>query len=167
MLVTDNPTLALDAVGPSTPTVQYMISWTDAGRFTERSRTLRPITQDGDRRGPRRSQSVKHAAQLVLLRKSLRGNAAEHDLLALIILDLSEQNLEGTHLILTNRPDVTAINGKRDRFRLHRCRLRGHRDGFLLQSGANADCALAGCLHHGNVVERQELRQHRPGAAVG
>jgi hypothetical protein len=39
----------LDAVGSSTPTVQYMMSRTGAGGFAERSWTIGTIAQDGNR----------------------------------------------------------------------------------------------------------------------
>ena len=111
---------------------------------------------------------MKCAAQLVLLRNSLRGHAAENDLLPVVIRDLGQQDLERAHLILTNRSDMAAIDGKRDRFRLHRGwfgRLRGA-DGFIFQPRAHTDRALAGRLHRRNVVERQELRQQCPGTPV-
>ena len=37
---------------------------------------------------------MKNAAQLTLLRNSLRGHAAENDLLPVVICDLGEQDLD-------------------------------------------------------------------------
>jgi hypothetical protein len=96
-----------------------MMGWTSAGGFAERSRTVGIITQDGDRR---RSRSNKHAAQLASLRMRLGRYTGEHDLLRLIVADLSKQNLDRATLILTDRPHVTAVNGEHDRF----CHLRGY-----------------------------------------
>jgi hypothetical protein len=78
---------------------------------------------------------MKSAAQLIMLRNSLRGHAAENDLLPIVICDLSEQDLERAHLIMSNRSDMAAIDGKLDRFRFYRGwfrHLRG-RDDFLFQ----------------------------------
>jgi hypothetical protein len=109
-LVTDNPTLALDAVGPSTPTVEHMMSRTGAGGFAERSWTIGTIAEDGNRCRWRRAQSMQHTAQLSGLRSRLRRHAGEYDLLPLIVADLGEENLERAPLILTSRPHVAAVN---------------------------------------------------------
>jgi hypothetical protein len=39
-------------------------------------------------------------------------HAGEYDLLALIVADLSEEDLERAPLILTSRPNVAAVNGE-------------------------------------------------------
>jgi hypothetical protein len=148
--------------------VKYMMSRARTGRFAERTQTFRPITEDRDRGDGRRARFMKDTAQLVLVRNSLRGHAAENDLLPVVICDLSEQNLQPAYLILTNRSDVAAIDGKHDRFRRHRGwfhHLHG-RDGLLLQPRANTDRASAGRLHRRNVVERQKRRQPCSGAPV-
>ncbi len=62
--------------------VQYMMSWTGAGGFAERSRAICTIAQDGDRCRWRRPQSMKHTAQLSSLRSRLRRHAGEYDLLS-------------------------------------------------------------------------------------
>src|SRR5271170_3390110 len=131
-----------------------MMSWARTGRFAERARTSRPIAENRDRGDRCRAQFMKNAAQLPLLRNSLRGHAAENDLLPVVICDLGEQDLERAHLIMTNRSDMAAIDGKRDRFRLHRgwfYHLRGC-DGFLFQPRARTDRALARGLHRRYVV---------------
>jgi hypothetical protein len=92
--------------------IKYMTSWARTGRFAERARTFRPIAENSDRSYGCRAQLMKNATQLVLLRNSLRGHAAENDLLPVVICDLSEQDLERAHLIMTNRPDMAAIDGK-------------------------------------------------------
>jgi hypothetical protein len=144
------------------------MSWARTGRFAERAPTFRPVAENRDRGDGCRAQFTKNAAQLTLLRNGLRGHAAENDLLSVVICDLGEQDLERAHLIMTNRSDMAFIDGKRDRFRLHRGRLRHlrGRDGFLFQPRAHADRALARRLHRGNVVERQVHRQQCPGTAV-
>jgi hypothetical protein len=165
-LVCDDPSLALDAVGSSTPTVQHMMSRTGAGGFAERSWTIGAIAQNGYRRSGRRSQSMKQTAQLSSLRSRLRRHAGEYDLLSLIVADLSEENLERAPLILTSRPHVAAVNGECNRFRHHR-RL-GSRpcDSLLLQPGANTKGSLPGGFHGLWLAEWQELRQQRPCPAV-
>ena len=101
---------------------------------------------------------MKHAAQLARLRMRLRRNAGEHDLLPLIVADLSEQNLERAPLILTSRPHVTAVNGHDDRFRRPGRLGPGTRDGLLLQPGTNPECSLPGRFHGLRLTERQKLR---------
>ena len=71
-----------------------MMSRARTGRFAESAWTLHPIAENRDRCDGRRAQFVKSAAQLGLLRNSLRGHAAEDDLLPVVIRDLGEQNLE-------------------------------------------------------------------------
>jgi hypothetical protein len=167
VLVVDNPTLALDAVGPSTPTVEHMMSRTGAGGFAERSWAIGTIAQDGDRCRWRRSQSMKHTAQLSSLRSRFRGHAGEYDVLPLIVANLSEENLERAPLILTSRANVAAVNGECDRFRRHR--RPGFRpcDSLLLQPGANTEGSLPGGFHGLWLADWQELRQQRPCPAVG
>jgi hypothetical protein len=48
------------------------------------------LAQDGDECGQCRSQFLQHAAQLIPLPIRLRGHAAEDDLLAVIVADLSK-----------------------------------------------------------------------------
>jgi hypothetical protein len=117
--------------------VQYMMGWTGAGGFAERSWTICTIAQDGDRCRWRRFQSVNHSARLSTLRSRLRRHAGEYDLFPLIIADLSEENLERAPLILTSRPNVAAVNGEGNRFRRHRRLGSGPRDSLLLRPGAN------------------------------
>jgi hypothetical protein len=59
---------------------------------------------------------MKHTAQLSGLRSRLRWHTGEYDLLALIVADLSKENLECAPLILTSRPHVAAVNGECNRF---------------------------------------------------
>lgn len=99
--------------------VQHMMSWTRTGGFTERSRAVGTITQDGDWCCLRRSQSMKHTTQLSSLRSRLRPHAGEYDLLPLIVADLGEEDLERAPLVLTSRPHVAAVNGECNRFRRH------------------------------------------------
>ena len=89
------------------------------GRIAERARASRPIAENRDRGDGCRAQFMKNAAQLTPLRNSLRGHAVENHLLPVVICDLGEQDLERAPLITTNRSDMAAIDGKRDRFRLH------------------------------------------------
>jgi hypothetical protein len=98
--------------------VKHMMSRAWTGRFAKRARTFRPIAENRDRGKGCRAQFMKNAAQLILLCNSLCGHAAENDLLPVVICDLGEQDLERAHLIMTNRSDMAAIDGKRDRFRL-------------------------------------------------
>jgi hypothetical protein len=57
---------------------------------------------------------MQHAAQLLLLPTRLCRHAAEHDLLLLVVADLSEEKLERPPLILASRSHVAAVNGERD-----------------------------------------------------
>ena len=147
--------------------VEHMVSWTRAGGFAERSRTVGTIAQDGDRCRWCRAQPMKHTAQLSRLRNRLRRHAGEHDLLSLIVADLGEENLERAPLVLTSRPHMAAVNGERNRFRRHRRLGSRPRDGFLLQPGADTKRSLPGRFHGLRLAERQKLRQQRPGPAVG
>ena len=76
--------------------VEHMMRRTGAGGLAERSWTIGTIAQDGDRCRWRRSQSMKHTAQLSRLRSRIRRHAGEYDALPLIVADLSEENLERT-----------------------------------------------------------------------
>jgi hypothetical protein len=94
--------------------VEHMMGWARTGRLAERARTFRPIAENGDRGDGRRAQLMKNAAQLILLRNGLRGHAAQNGLLPVVIRDLDERNLERANLILMNRSDMAAIDGKGD-----------------------------------------------------
>ncbi len=94
--------------------IQHMFGWAKTGRFAQCAWALCPIAENRDRCVSRRAQFVKDAAQLGLLRNGLRRHAAEYDLLAFVIADLSEQNFERAHLVLANRSYMAAIDGKRN-----------------------------------------------------
>jgi hypothetical protein len=55
------------------------------------------------------------AAQLLCLPIRLDRQTAERDVLAAVVADLSDENLEGTPLVAANRFHVPAVDGKRDR----------------------------------------------------
>jgi hypothetical protein len=74
--------------------VKHVMSWAGTGRIAERARTSRPIAENRDRGDGCRAQFMKNAAQLTRLRNSLRGHAAENDLLPVVICDLGEQDLD-------------------------------------------------------------------------
>jgi hypothetical protein len=74
--------------------VKHMLNRAWTGRFAKHARTFRPIAENGDRGDDRRAQFMKNAAQLILLRNSLCKQAAENDLLPVVICDLGEQDLE-------------------------------------------------------------------------
>jgi hypothetical protein len=90
--------------------VKYMMSWARTGRFAKRARTFRLIAENRDRGDGCRTQFMKNAAQLVLLRNRLCGHTAENDLLPVVICDLGERYLERAHLIMTNRSYMASIN---------------------------------------------------------
>ena len=77
----------------------------------------------------------------------LRRHAGEYNLLALIVADLSEENLERAPPISTSRPNVAAVNGECNRFRRHRWLGSRRRDSLLLQPGANTKGSLPGGFH--------------------
>jgi hypothetical protein len=144
-----------------------MISRTGAGGLAERSRAIGTIAEDGNRCRWRRSQSMKHTAQLPSLRSRLRRHAGEYDLFPLIVADLSEENLERAPLILASRSHVAAVNGQRNRFRRNRRLGSRPRDSLLLQPGANTKGSLPGGFHGLWLAEWQKLRQQRPRSPIG
>ena len=46
---------------------------------------------------------MRHAAQLLCLPIGLGRNAAEYDLIAIVVADLGDKNLEGPPLVAANR----------------------------------------------------------------
>jgi hypothetical protein len=101
---------------------------------------------------------MKHTAQLSGLRSRLRRHAGEHDLLALIVADLSKENLEGAPLVLTSRPHVAAVNGECNRFRRHRRLGPRPRDSLLLQPGANTITATGRRLIANGIANIRSVR---------
>ena len=75
--------------------------------------------------------------------------------------------IERAYLVVPNGPHVAAINGERDRLRRRRRSRRRRCGRRSLQFGADIQGPLAHCLHCGDVVQRQKLRQERSSAAVG
>src|SRR5271157_4273606 len=109
---------------------------------------------------------MKHTAQLSSLRSRLRRHTSEHDLLPLVVADLSEENFERAPLILTSRPHVAAVNGECNRFRGHR-QLGSHpRNSLLLQPSANTKGSLPRGFHGLWLAEWQKLRQQHPRPTV-
>jgi len=146
--------------------IQHVTGRADAPRLPQGPRPVGAVTQDSDRRARCRPNVMQHAAQLLCLAISLGGHAAEYDLLAIVVADLSDENLEGPPLVVANRFHMTAIDGERDRSRFGRRSggWRPHR--FSLESGADLQCSLADRLHLRGVTEREELIKQRAGAAI-
>ena len=94
--------------------IQYVMGWTDARRFSQGSRPIGAIAQDGGRRARCRPEVMQHAAQLLCLPIRLGRHTAERDVLAVVVADLSDENLEGTPLVAANRFHMPAVNGKCD-----------------------------------------------------
>src|SRR5260370_37545001 len=109
---------------------------------------------------------MQHASQLLPLSVSLGPNAAEHDLLAVVVADLRREDLKGTHLVAAHRSHVTSVDAKGDRSRRRRRCRSWCRDRFPLQSGADVQGPLADRLDRWRIaVEREELLQQPTGAA--
>src|ERR1700683_59463 len=136
--------------------IQYVMGWTDARRLSQGSRPIGAIAQDGSRRARCRPEVMQHAAQLLCLPIRLGRHTAERDVLAVVVADLSDENLEGTPLVAANRFNAPAVDGKCDRACFGRARQARQRRRFSLEPGADMQSPLADRLHLGGVTERGE-----------
>ena len=75
--------------------VKYMMRWTDARLFSQRTWTIGAVAQDGNRRPWCCSKIMQHATQLLCLPIGLGRHAAEYHLVAVVVADLGDENLEG------------------------------------------------------------------------
>jgi hypothetical protein len=101
-------------------TIEHVMGRADARRLAQGSWPVGAIAQDGDRRARCGAKAMQNATQLLLLLISLGRHAAEHDPLAGVVADLSDEDLEGAHLVAAHRFHVTSVDGERDRPRLAR-----------------------------------------------
>src|ERR1700733_13266288 len=147
-------------------TIEHVMGWANARRLAQRSWPIRAVAQDGDRRSRCDAKTMQHAAQLLLLPISLGRHAAEHDPLAGVVADLSDEDLERAHLIAAHRFHVTPVDGECDRLRFAQRPRRWRRYGVAFQSGADAHRPLTDRLDLRGVPEREELFEQRAGAAV-
>lgn len=146
--------------------IQHVMGWTDARRLSQGSRPIGAIAQDGGRRARCRPEVMQRAAQLLCLPIRLGRHTGERDVLAVVVADLSDENLEGTPLVAANRFHMPAVDGKCDRSCFRR-RSRGWQcRRFSLEPGADMQSPLADRLHLGGVTEREELIEQRAGAAL-
>ena len=90
--------------------VQHVMGRTDARRLAQGTRSVGAVAQDGDRRRRCRTQVVQHAAQLLCLMVGFRRHAGEDDVIAVVVADLGDEDLEGADLVAAHRADVTAID---------------------------------------------------------
>jgi hypothetical protein len=109
---------------------------------------------------------ASHAAQLIPLPIRLRGHAAENDLLAVIVADLSKHHLERASPITSDRPHMAAVDGERDGLCFGRWRARLARHRQLLQASAHPQGSPTARLHRRNVADWQEVRQQCAGPAI-
>jgi transposase len=107
----------LNAHGQVEP-IQHVMGRAGARRLAEPPWSLGAIAQDRHRRRRRRAEIKQHAPELLRLVIGFRRHAGEDDVLAVVIADLRHEDLEGTHLVGADRPDVAGIDRPRDRFRL-------------------------------------------------
>lgn len=114
-MVDGNPSLALDAVGPSTPTVEYMKDSAAARGLPQRSRAVGAVAQDRHLRVRRHAETAQHAVQLRVLLVCLTGHATEQDRLSIVIADLGRHSLECPALVATRRPDMPGVDRHRHR----------------------------------------------------
>ena len=167
MLVADNPTLALDAVGPSTPTVEDVLGRANAGGLSQVARSAGAVAEDGHWRRLRRPKVVQHVAQLLHLPIGLGRHAAEHNLLAGVVADLRNEDLEGPHLVAAYGVHMAAVDGECDRVRFFRWRSGQARCHCLpFKPGTDLQGPLADRLHLRRVAEREKVPEQRAGAAV-
>jgi hypothetical protein len=109
---------------------------------------------------------MQHAAQLLGLPISLGRHAAEHDLLAVVVADLRDEDFEGPCLVAAHRFHVSPVDGECDRLRFARRSRRRWRHCLPLQSGADMQGPLADRLHLRGVAEREELFEQRTSATI-
>jgi len=166
VLVADNPTLALDAVGPSTPTVEDVLGRANAGGLSQVARSAGAVAEDGDRRRRRRPKIIQHVAQLLRLPIGLGRHAGKHDLRAVVVADLSDEDLEGPRLVAAHRCHVPAVDGECDRLCFGRRSGHARRQGLPLKHGADMQGPLANRLYLRGVAEQEEVPEQRAGAAV-
>src|SRR5580698_8770777 len=158
---------ALDALGNvleahcEVEPIQDMADWARARCFAQGTWPHGAVAQDRHRRLRRHPETLQNTAQLVALLVRLGWHAAEHDLLTIVIANVSDKDLKRTTLIAACRSDMAAIDGDRHRLRcLRRRRTLRRRQRFSFQPGADLECSLSDRLHLGHVVtEREKLRQ--------
>src|SRR5271165_6469246 len=155
----------LNAHGEMKP-IEYVVGRTDACRLAQGTRTVGAVAQDGDRRVRCRPKVKHHPAQLLRLPIGLGRHAAEHDLVAFVIADLRDENLEGPCLIAAHRFHVSPVDGECDRLRFGRGSRRRWRHRLPLEAGADMQGPLADRLHLRGVAEREELFEKRAGTAI-
>ena len=146
--------------------IQHVMGRAFAPRLSQRPRAVGAVAQDSDRRARCRPKVVQHTAQLLYLPIGLGRQTAEDDPFAVVVADLSDENLERPPLIAANRLHMPAVDGERDRSRFG-WRSRGrqlHR--VSLEPGADMQRPLADRLYLRGVAEREELIQQRASTAV-
>jgi hypothetical protein len=145
--------------------IQHLMGWTDARHLSQGSRPIGAIAQDGGRRARCRPEVMRHAAQLLCLPIRLGRHSAERDVLAVVVADLSDENLEGTPLVAANCLHMPAVDGKCNRSCFGR-RSRGwQRRRFSLEPGADMQSPLADRLHLGGC--HRAGRTHRAASGRG
>lgn len=158
----------LDAHGEVEP-IQGMADWARARRFAQGTWSHSAVAQDSHWRLRRHPETSQNTAQLVALPVRLGWHAAEHDLLAIVIANVSDKDLERTTLIAACRSDMAAIDG--DRHRLcwwRRRRTLRRRQRFSFQPGADVKRSLPDRLHLGRVVtEWEKLGQKAACTTIG
>jgi len=160
-LVADNPTLALDAVGPSTPTVEHRRRGdAGVGQNTPERRTA--VGESGQRRVPGSSDSLEIAVDQLGDGSAGFGDGAEHLAAPGRRFDIADPHLQ-MPLALRAAADERRIQGHHNR----RCR-RGRPDRrALTQSLADLQGMAAQGLMMRSRVDREHLPQNVSGGPVG
>ena len=138
----------LDAHGEM-KTIEHVMGRANARRHRPRSWPIGAVAQDGDRSARCGTKAIQHAAQLLLPPISLGRHAAEHDPLAGVVADLSDEDLERAYLVAAHRFHRPPVDGERDRPRFARRTRRWRCHGVALQRSADA---------HGPLADRLDFR---------
>jgi hypothetical protein len=158
----------LDSLGEVEP-IQDVADWACARRFAQRTWSHGAVAQDRHWRLRRHPETLQNTAQLMALLVRLGWHAAEHDLLTMVIANVSDKRLERTTLIAVRRSDMAAIDGDcHRRCWWRRRRTFRRRQRFSFQPGADVKCSLSDRLHLGHVItEREKLRQKSTCTTIG
>jgi hypothetical protein len=160
-LVTDNPTLALDAVGPSTPTVEnWQLGNTSIGQNTSKART--PIGEGCQRGAFRSADRVEVPADQHLDARVGSGSGAENLPAVCLRFDIANPYPQETFSVLATS-DEGGIQSDRDR----------RRRRFLPDRGTIPKCSAGSqsVATHGLFVvagaDRKHLLQYVSGRPIG
>jgi len=160
-LVADNPILASDAVGPSTPTVEDR-QFGDAGIGQNASKARTPIGEGRQRGAFRSADGVEVPADQHFDVRAGSGDGAENLAATRLRFHIANAYLQVTFSVLAT-PDEGGIQGDRDR---RRRRFRPDR-GTILKRHAGSQGVAAHGLFVLAGTDREHLLQYACGAPIG